>query len=320
MPTTYQTTTQQSGPPAWQQPYLQQGLQYSQNLLNAGAPQQYPGQTVTPFSQATEQAMQGIQQRATAGSPLVNQAQSYVGNQLQQPVSSQFGQAQNPYASGGNPFGGATNPHLDQTFQRAAQQSRGQLESEFARSGRNLNAAAPIRGEQLNNLATSIYGGAYEGERNRQYGYGTQQLGIGAQGFENAQQRQLSDVQNQRGNNLSALSQVPGLANQQYVDYSALAGVGAQMEGLTSRYQQDAQNRFNYEQQAPGMQLDQYLQRTGAVNGGQNSTTQTPFYSSTAGNALGGALVGSSIGSNPAFGANGGLWGAGIGALLGMRG
>ena len=69
MATTYNTQTAQSGPPDWQVPYLQQGLQYSQNLLNAGAPQYYPGQTVTPFSQATEQAMQGIQQRAQAGTP-----------------------------------------------------------------------------------------------------------------------------------------------------------------------------------------------------------------------------------------------------------
>lgn len=317
MATTYATTTQQSGPPAWQVPYLQQGLQYSQNLLNAGAPQYYPGQTVTPFSQQTEQAMQGIQQRAQAGTPGVAQGQQYVANQLSQPVQSQFGQAQNPYASGANPFGGATNPYLDQMFNRAAQQSRGALESEFARAGRNVNAAAPIRGEQLNNLATSIYGGAYDQERNRQYGYAGQQLGIGAQGYENAQSRQLSDIQNQRGNNLSAISQIPGLQQSGYYDWQQLANVGAAQEGLTNRYQTDAQNRWNYEQQAPGMQLDQYLQRIGAVNGGQQGSTTTPYFSSTGGNVLGGALAGAGIGSqfsNP----NGGLYGAALGGLLGL--
>lgn len=382
----YSTTTQQTGPQPWQVPYYQQGLQYSQNLLNAGAPQYYPGSTVTPFSSATEQAMAGIQQRATEGSPLVNQAQSYVSNQLSTPVQSSFGQAQNPYANAANPFayngngylagmatpagltngmnpfatsanpfGGASNPYLDAMFQRAAQSSRGALESEFARAGRNVNAAAPIRGEQLNNLATSLYGGAYDAERNRQYGYAGQQLGIGAQGFENAQQRAmqdllsrreitdaersreaqyqsqltgigaqgyenaqqraLADLQSQRSTNISALSQVPSLANQQYLDYQQLANVGSQMEDLTSRYQQDAMNRWNYEQAAPGVALDDYLRRIGMIDGGQTSTTSTPYYSSTTGNVLGGALAGASLGSG--YGQYGGLYGALLGGLAG---
>lgn len=318
MATTYSTQTSQSGPPSWQVPYLQQGLQYSQNLLNAGAPQYYPGQTVTPFSQATEQAMQGIQQRAQQGTPGVGQAQSYVANQLSQPVQSQFGQAQNPYATSANPFGGTSNPYLDQTFQRAAQQSQGQLTSEYARAGRNIQASQQPRSEQLNSLATSIYGGAYDAERNRQYGYAGQQLGIGAQGYENAQGRQLSDIQNQRGNNLQATAQVPGLQQAGYYDWQQLANVGAAQEGLTNRYQTDAQNRWNYEQQAPGQQLDAYLQRIGAVNGGQQSSTTTPYYSSTGGNVLGGALAGAGLGSALNLGGNSNLYLAGLGGLLGL--
>ena len=320
MATTYSTQTSQSGPPAWQVPYLQQGLQYSQNLLNAGAPQYYPGQTVTPFSQATEQAMQGIQQRAQAGTPGVGQAQSYVANQLQQPISSQFGQAQNPYASGANPFGGASNPYLDATFQRAAQQTQGQLTSEYARAGRNIQTSQQPRSEQLNSLATSIYGGAYDAERNRQASYAGQQLGIGATGYENAQSRQLADIQNQRGNNLSALAAIPGLQQAGYYDWQQLANVGAAQEGLTNRYQQDAQNRWNYEQQAPGQQLDQYLQRIGQIQGGTQGSTTTPYYSSTGGNILGGALAGAGLGSQLGLTGNSNLYASGLGGLLGLLG
>lgn len=320
MATTYSTQTSQSGPPDWQIPYLQQGLQYSQNLLNAGAPQYYPGQTVTPFSQATEQAMQGIQQRAQAGTPGIAQGQQYVANQLSQPVQSQFGQAQNPYASGANPFGGASNPYLDQTFQRAAQQTQGQLASEYARAGRNIQASQQPRSEQLNSLATSIYGGAYDAERNRMANYAGQQLGIGATGYENAQSRQLSDLQSQRANNLSALSAIPSLQQSGYYDWQQLANVGAAQEALTGRYQQDAQNRWNYEQQAPGANLDAYLARINGVRGGEQSSQTTPYYSSTGGNVLGGALAGAGLGGALNLGGNSNLYLAGLGGLLGLMG
>jgi hypothetical protein len=65
----------------------------------------------------------------------------------------------------GNPNG---NPYLDQTFDMAALRTQNQLSSEFARGGRNVEASQPIRSQQLGDLATQIYGGAYDAERNRQ--------------------------------------------------------------------------------------------------------------------------------------------------------
>lgn len=163
-------------PPSYQLPYLQSGLQQAGALYNQGS-------TVVPFSSQTESALKDINQRSY-GSPLTSSAQQYATNTLN---------------------GGFlnNNPYLDATFKQAAQGTQNQLASEFAGSGRDIIASAPVRSEQLNNLATQIYGGAYENERNRQQGV----LGL--------------------SNNL---------ANQDYVDLNARLGVGSQIEGLAQEY------------------------------------------------------------------------------------
>jgi hypothetical protein len=248
-------------PPSYQLPYLTQGLSYAQGMLNQGAPRQYSGATVVPFSQQSQNAMAGIEKRASAGSPVVKAAQNYVTNNL----------------NAANPYGNVNNPYLNATFKQAAQQTQGQLASEFARSGRNVQASQPLRSEQLNNLATQIYGGAYDAERNRQLAYTGQQQGL--------------------------LSAAPGLAAQDYLDLGQLQGVGSQVENLAGQYQQDAQRRFDYEQQAPQMLLDQYLGRVRGTDYGSTSMgTQT--------GAGGSSKLGSSLGTAAAAGGLAKLLGA----------
>lgn len=164
-------------PPSYQLPYLQYGTNQAQQIYNRG-------RQVVPFAPQTEMAIAGTTQRALTGSPVTNAAQNYATQSLQ----------------GG--FLGS-NPWLDQTFNRAALGTQNQLASEFARSGRNVGASEPIRAQQLNDLATGIYGGAYENERNRQQG---------------------------------VLGQAGALANQDYVDLAQLGGAGAQVEGLAQQY------------------------------------------------------------------------------------
>lgn len=257
--TTGGTQVVRAEPPSYQLPYLQEGLDQSRGLFAQGAPQQYGGNTIVPFAPQTETALGMQEQRATNGSPVTNAASSYVTNSLN-----------------GSQFGG--NPQLDATFQRAAQQSRGVLDSEFARGGRNISASAPARADMLTNLATSIYGGAYEGDRNRQQ---------------------------------NSLAYASPLAQQDYNDIAALRDVGQQVEGQSGQIIADNQRRWDYEQNAPGMQLDQYLNRISG-NQGQTQTTQLPdqHQNRTAG-AAGGALLGSQYG---------GGWGALLGGLLGAYG
>ena len=61
-----------------------------------------------------------------------------------------------------------SNPFLQQTFNRAADLTRGRLDTEFAGAGRNIGASLPARSEELQTLASNIYGQNFQAERDRQ--------------------------------------------------------------------------------------------------------------------------------------------------------
>jgi hypothetical protein len=273
-----QTTTQTAMPPSYLMPYITRGLQGAQSLYDQGPAKYYPGQTVVPFSTETETALQGIAQRAQAGSPINSAAQTYATNTLTNPITSQFG--------------AATNPYLDATFNRAADSVQNRLQTGFARSGRNIEAARPIANQELGDLANTIYGGAYENERNRM----------------------ASDISQQRGLQASVLGMAPQISNLGYADYDRMLGVGGLREDLTGRQYEDAAARYDFEQNAPGVALDQYLNRSRGLPGG-SSTTTTPMYRNRATGALGGAVQGYDLGSS--IGSGYGGYGALIGGLLG---
>jgi hypothetical protein len=203
-------------PPKYQLPYLQSGLSAAQNLYN----QQSGGQNmVAPFSGDTENAFGMIRSQAIGpGSGITGNANNLANQTL----------------SGG--FLGS-NPYLDQTFNKAALATQNQLASEFARSGRNVGASEGLRSQQLNDLATGIYGGAYDQERNRQnqvlgmsgqldaanYNGANALLGIGAQ-QENLNQQQLDA----RG---SALDQYLQRVGGSYGQTNIASGSGNRMAG-----------------------------------------------------------------------------------------
>lgn len=80
-----------------------------------------------------------------------------------------------------------SNPYLEQTFNRAAELTRGRLDSEFAGAGRNLGAAMPARSQELQDLAGSIYGGNFQRERDRQMSAVNQSLPLANADFTNIQ-------------------------------------------------------------------------------------------------------------------------------------
>lgn len=268
-------TTQTTEPPAFIRPYMQYGAEEAQRLYQGGGPQYYPGNTVVPFAQQTEQALGLTEQRALNGSPVNHAAQNYATGILSNPVTSQFG--------------GASNPYLDATFNRAADQVQNRIQSGFAGSGRNIEAGRPVAAQEMNDLATGIYGGAYEGERNRM----------------------AQDIEQQRARQFGVAGLAPSLANQDYVDIGALQGVGGQVEDLTGRLMEDSAARFDFNQNAPQINLDNYLARITGAYPGQNATATTPTYRNRTAGALGGALGGAQTGSY--FGP----WGTAIGAVAG---
>jgi hypothetical protein len=61
-----------------------------------------------------------------------------------------------------------SNPFLQDTFNRAADLTRTRLSSEFAGAGRDLGASFPARSEELQTLASNIFGQNFQAERDRQ--------------------------------------------------------------------------------------------------------------------------------------------------------
>lgn len=173
----------------------------------------------------------------------------------------------------------SSNPYLQDTFHQAANQVQQQVGSQFAGMGRNLEASIPVQNDQMNQLATQIYGGNYANERN------------------NMQQ---------------AASMVPSLNGANLANLGAMGQAGALQQQQSQNYIDAAQNRWNYNQNLPWQNLNNYMGTVNSLAHGDTSTQQQPVFHNRAAGALGGAMAG--------YGATGSLWGAGIGALGGYLG
>lgn len=279
---------------------MQYGAQQARALYETGGPQYYGGNTVVPFSNQTEQALGLTEQRALQGSPVNQSAQNYATRTLNATPTSQFG-------AGPSPYGSVNNPYLDATFNKAADSVQQRLGTQFAGSGRNIEASRAVNADELSNLANTIYGGAYENERNRGFAYD-----------QSERDRMAQDIEQQRARQFGLTGLAPQLANQDYVDLQALGGVGGQVEDLAGRLMEDQAARWDFSQNAPQTNLDNYVARiTGGYPGG-TSTNTTPTYRNRTAGAAGGALAGAQMGSS--FGPWGTLIGAVGGGLLGGYG
>ena len=232
-------------------------------------PKAFPDQTFANFAPETLTAQNLISQRAQAGSPLTNKAQGYLGDVLN-----------GSYLN--------SNPHLDATFNKAADQIQGRVNSAFGTGGRfGSGINQEVMGRTLADAATGIYGQNYTNERNAM----------------------------QQG-----LLFAPELANQDYVDMGQLANVGAQKEGQAQLSINDQINRFNLENEAPLTALQRYQQLISGNFGGTTTAT-SPYYQNSAGNALGMGLGGmsmlSGLNSMGGGGMLGGLFGGGTAAAAG---
>ncbi len=108
--------------------------------------------------------------RGAAGSPLTDAASDLTTQTLQ-----------------GDFLSPDSNPFLEQTFNRAADLTRGRLDTEFAGAGRNLGAARPARSEELQTLASNIFGSNFQRERDRQMNAVGQARGLASDDFTDIQ-------------------------------------------------------------------------------------------------------------------------------------
>lgn len=204
MATEYQTITSVSEPSAVVQPYLSYGLSEAQRLYQAG------GTPAISPSTATSQALQAMQNRALAGSPLLGASQQQ-----------QLGTIGGNYLSGNPFFQGAFQPAA-QAATSAFNQAIGNIESQASRAGRYGSGAA----NALQNTAA----------------------GTLAQNLANtAGQLAYQNYAQERGLQQQSALQAPAMAAADYADIQALLGAGQAGEAYTREaYAQPQQNLANY--------------------------------------------------------------------------
>lgn len=245
------------------QPYLGYGLQQAQNLYQAGGPQYYGGQTYVSPSTTTQTGLQALEARASLGNPLLQSAQ----NQLQNTVSGSF--------LGGNPFfQGAFQPAA-QAAQQQFQQTMGDISSKSSLAGR--------------------YGsGAMGGLQDRASGQFAQSLAntagnLAYQNYEAERQRQQQ-----------ALGMAPTMAGADYQDIQNMLQAGQIREGYTGQQQAADIAKFNFLQNQPQQNLQNYLSLVYGNPLGRvaSQTTSGTADTSTLQNLLGLAAVGGGLYKN----------------------
>lgn len=243
--------TQQTGsststqtPPAYMYPYIGTALDQAGNLLQTGGPSYYPGQPVAGFSDPQQEAMGAIDTLASTGTTAGNAATGYDANLL----TGNFSGPQAALARIGQ--GGAGNPYLDAMFKQAAGATQNRLASEFAGAGRNVSASEPLRAEELNNLATHLYGGAYAQDQANALG-ANQALG--------------SEQQN-------ALAEAPSLDAMQFGNLGQEMNVGGLVQNQAQKLIDASRDAFNYSQQQPWQNLSSYEALLSGVQPGSSQT------------------------------------------------
>lgn len=133
----------------------------------------------------TRDGLSSLFDRGQGGSPLVAGAQDLTQRTI-----------------GGDFLSPDSNPFLQQTFDRAADLTRGRLDSEFSGAGRNLGASRPARSEELQTLSSNIFGGNFQRERDRQVNAVNQSLPLA--------QNDFTDIQ--------AMLEAGGFGTDQFID------------------------------------------------------------------------------------------------------
>ena len=85
------------------------------------------------------------------------------------------------------------------------------------------------------------------------------------------------------------------MAAADYGDIQSLLGAGQAREGYQQQALQSDINRFNYMQNLPQANLQNYLNMVYGFPAGRTTTTQTPFYTNPTATALGTGLLGVSL-------------------------
>jgi hypothetical protein len=234
------TTTTNTTPWAGQQPYLTTQFQDAASLLDRGAPAYYPNDTYVGLSPLQQNAIGAQYARAANGSPVMGAADRNITDTLN-------GTYLNP----------ASNPFLTGTYNLAAGNVEQSLRSAWGGQDALPGSSGAQQGAMATadaNLASGIYGGAYNAERQNQ---------------------------------LAAAGMAPQLANQDYTDIAAAEDAGSQLQQNQQNETNADIQRYNYNQNKDWNNLANYAGFVGGNYGGSSTTTQPYFGKSPVAQGLG---------------------------------
>ena len=259
-------------------PYLTYGLQQASNLYGGGGPQYYTGETFVAPSQTTQAGVQALETRALAGSPLTGLAQQ----QLQGTLGGAY--------LGGNPFFQGAFAPAAQAAQTQFQNTMGDIASKASLAGRYGSGA-------MGNLQDRASG---------QY----------AQALTNtAGQLAYQNYEQERARQQQAIGAAPALAQADYQDINQLLQAGQLREGYTGQQLGADIQRFNFLQNQPQQNLQNYMSLVyGNPLGRVGQTTSsgaadTSAFQKLLGTAAVGAGVYKNLGSPDMSWLSGGGWG-----------
>jgi len=249
------TTTTSSIDPTIQ-PYLTYGLQQAQQAYQGGGPKYYGGPTFVSPSTTTQTGLQALEARASLGNPLLQSAQ----NQLQSTVSGEF--------LGGNPF-----------FQGAFQPAARAAETQFKQTLGDIASKSSLAGR---------YGsGAMGSLQDRATGAFGQQLA------NTAGQLAYQNYADERARQQAATMAAPQMSAADYQDIQNMLQAGQIREGYTGQQIQSDMAKFNFLQNQPQQNLQNYLSLVYGNPLGRvaSSTTSGAADTSTLQNILGAAAT-----------------------------
>lgn len=278
------------------QPYLTDAYAQAQNLYRSGGPEYYPNATYVPFSPQTQMGMQLGENRALFGSPYDEAAGGFAMNALQ--GQSPFTQA-GMQSLWGSQLGMAglsdtiqgkflnSNPYLDNMFGAAARATNTQYNNQVmpgvnatfgsgGRTGSNAHQTALDMANQnynnsMSDMAANLYGTNYANERNNQLNAANQYANLGqslAQGYNALGNTQF-------GQQMNAANLGMNVGQQDWNNIDRLLGIGGMVEGQSQNVLNDYMNRFNFYQNRPETQMNNYTAWLNGIPGSQFGTDKT---------------------------------------------
>ena len=249
-------TTQNSGLPAYAQPYASGYLQRAQQVADSPY-QAYTGQRVADMAPWQQQGLQAQAQRAMSGSPVMDAANTQLTNTI----------------NGGNLAG---NPYL----QSQIDQAQGDL-------ARNWNTVQKPQWDTAMQRSGS-FGNSGVMQAN-QLAQNQLQQNMGRIGSD----MRFNAYNTERGYQQQALGMAPMFAQQDYNDISQLQNAGAAYQGQNQKLLDNQYSQFLESRQFPQQQVDWFGQQLGRING--NTSTQTSPGTSTGAQVVGGLTAGAGL-------------------------